>query len=91
MVTELAFEDEQIRQLLSIKGIRAIGLLKADHSVWYNLPNQVHSRAEKALFALTERNASIKDLVVSLKTRSRDSYPIVKEHLEHALSYVNIR
>ena len=89
MVIELAFEDEHLRQLLSGDGIRAIGLLRADTSVWYNLPTQIHSKAEKALIALTEKNASIKDVVHSLTTRSRDSYPIIKENLELSLSYVH--
>ena len=84
-IIELAFEDEQLRLLLKFDGMRSIGLLRQNRTVWYNMPKPVQSRAQRALIALADENASIKDLVHSLKTLPRQSWYQMRPRLRGCL------
>lgn len=66
---DLAFEDEQPRLLLKVEGMRALGLLRQNRSIWYNLSKPIQSRGQRALISLADENAMIKELVLSLQLR----------------------
>lgn len=84
-VIELAFENENLRLLLKYDGIRSIGLLKQDRAIWYNMPKQIQSRAHRALIALGDENASIRNLVYSLQALPLQAWPQMKAMLEGCL------
>lgn len=80
-VIELAFEDEQLRILLKNDGLHAIGLAQQNRSAWYNMPKPIQSRAQRALIALSDENASIKDLVQSLHAFPQQAWPEMQARL----------
>lgn len=84
-VTELSFEDEQLRLLLKSDGLRAIGLLRQNRLVWHNMPKPIQSQAHRTLIALADENASIKDLVNSLRALPSQLWPPVELKLRACL------
>lgn len=84
-VIELSLEDEQLRQLLKIDGMRAVGLLKQNHAIWYNMPKPIQSRANRALIALADEAASVKELVLSLQTLPGHLWAEVQKQLRGCL------
>ena len=84
-VIELAFEYEQIRILLKIDCIRCIGLLRQNRGLWYNLPQPIQSRAQRALISLADEIASIKELVFSLQSLPEEAWPIMESNFKSCL------
>lgn len=84
-VIELAFEDEHLRLLLKPDGIMAIGLLRENQKLWYNMPKPIQCRAHRALIALADENASIKELIGSLQMARTQAWPQIKTMLKSCL------
>ena len=82
---DLSFESDQLRLLLKGDGLRTIGLLKYNATIWYNMSTTMRSRANKALIALADENASMKDLVHSLEEVPRDLWPKIRTRLRDYL------
>lgn len=89
-IIELSFEDDYLRNVLKTSdGIRSIGLLRSKREIWYNLPMPIRTKAERAIFALADINAAVKDLIVNLQSNtSLQHWPKVRQVLRDFLLYV---
>lgn len=85
----LSCEDEYFRRLIKDLGLRSLGLLRYNPRIWYNLPKPVQTQAERAIIALADENANIKDLVWSLKSKVVFKFwPFIRKELRSYLLYV---
>lgn len=85
----LSCEDELFRRLVKKKGLRSLGHLRFNPYIWYRLPKPIQTQAERAIIALADDNASIKDLVWSLKSKVIFKFwPFIRKELRSYLLYV---
>lgn len=81
-IIRLSCEDEYSRRVLKESGVRTIGLLSSNPRIWYNMPKPIQTMAERAIIALNDENASIKNLVWSLRsTTILKSWPYIRKTL----------
>lgn len=83
----MALEDEYLRLLLHKDVVQSICVLRKNATVWYNISEPIRTKAQKALIALADENASLKDLIYSLQDCCRTVWLRKKGLLETCLLY----